>query len=109
MAAEKGLPYSGIDSYESAIGKKILYVMADNQPGSRMPAPYFPDQLQRFFVSDTGDGTCVDQINFRVRINGYDRISCLLEEFQHSLRIILIDLAAERMCGNSLHCYSISP
>ena len=34
VAVENGRPYSGIDSYEAAIGKKILYVMAESQPDS---------------------------------------------------------------------------
>lgn len=36
VALEEGRSYSGIDSFEAAIGKKILYVMADNDPGSQV-------------------------------------------------------------------------
>ena len=72
-----------------------------------MLAPVFPDQLQGFLVSDAGYRAGVDQIDVRILIHGNDGIAGFLKQFQHSLRIILIHLAAKRMRCDSFH--SISP
>lgn len=39
IALKEGRPYSGIDSYETAVGKRVLCVLADNDPESPV---FFP-------------------------------------------------------------------
>lgn len=44
-AVEQGLPYDGIDSYEAAIGQKILYVLAERPEEGPV---FYPEDLPKF-------------------------------------------------------------
>ena len=68
-----------------------------------------PDQLEGFPVADAGHGAGVDQVRVRVTVHRDGFPAAPEEQFEHCLRIILVDFTAQRMGGDGFHHCSISP